>query len=115
ATLAMLGGCALPRPPADLASGAPERWYAPLPHDGHLADLRQWWEQLGDPLLAELVTASQAASPDVATAGRRIAEARSNRVSARAAMLPSVNGNVSVVRGNSLSQGGASSFGGAQA
>jgi outer membrane protein, multidrug efflux system len=108
----LLAACAVSRPPPSPATAAPPQWYAPLPHGGRLADLRQWWEQLGDPLLADLVAAAQSASPDVATAGRRIAEARADRVTARASMLPSLDANVSVVRGNSLT---GSPLGGSQA
>jgi outer membrane protein, multidrug efflux system len=110
----LLAACAVARPPSSPATTAPPQWYAPLPHGGQLADLRQWWEQLGDPLLADLVAAAQSASPDVATAGRRIAEARADRVTARAAMLPSLDANVSVLRGNSLtgSPAGGSPVGG---
>lgn len=115
AGLLLLAACALQRPPASVASAAPPRWYAPLPHDGHLADLRHWWEQLDDPLLVDLVAAAQAASPDVATAGRRIAEARSNRVTARAGMLPSLDASVTAVRGNSQSlSGGTPAIGSSQ-
>src|SRR4051794_18603608 len=100
AALAWLGGCAASRPPAQVAAAAPPRWYAPLPHGGSVADLQQWWEQFHDPLLVDLVAAAQAASPDVATAAGRIAEARANRVAARAAGLPTVDANVSAIRGN---------------
>lgn len=98
--LLLLAGCAAPRPPASVASPAPPRWYAPLPHGGALADLTQWWRQFDDPLLVDLVAAAQAASPDVATAGARIAEARSARVAAGAAMLPGVDASAQVSRGN---------------
>jgi multidrug efflux system outer membrane protein len=98
--LLLLAACAAPRPPAAVAGDPPPRWYAPLPHDGALADLRQWWQQFNDPLLAELVEAAQAVSPDVATAGARIAEARAARVAAEASMLPSLDASVSATRGN---------------
>jgi NodT family efflux transporter outer membrane factor (OMF) lipoprotein len=98
--LLLLAGCAVPRPPSTVASAAPPRWYAPLPHHGSLADLKQWWQQFNDPLLVDLVEAAQAVSPDVAAAGTRIAEARFARVAARAAMLPSVDASVAATRGN---------------
>jgi multidrug efflux system outer membrane protein len=100
AGLLLLAACAVPRPPAAVAGDPPPRWYAPLPHGGALADLRQWWQQFGDPLMAQLVEAAQAVSPDVATAGARIAEARAARVAAQASMLPSLDGSVSATRGN---------------
>ncbi len=102
AGLLLLAGCAVSRPPATAASYAPPQWYAPLPHGGTLADLHQWWTQFDDPLLVDLIDAAQTVSPDVATAGTRIAEARSNRIAAGAAMLPAVDASVSAQRGNSL-------------
>ncbi|HEY0826222.1 MAG TPA: efflux transporter outer membrane subunit [Ramlibacter sp.] len=98
--LLLLAACAVPRPPESVARDAPPRWYAPLPHGGRLADLKQWWQQFNDPLLVELVEAAQTASPTVATAGTRIAEARAARVTAQAAGLPRVDANLSATRGN---------------
>jgi NodT family efflux transporter outer membrane factor (OMF) lipoprotein len=98
--LLLLAACAVSRPPSSVSSAAPPRWYAPLPHGGSVTDLKQWWQQFDDPLLVDLVAAAQAASPDVASAGTRIAEARANRVTARAAMLPSVDVSSSATRGN---------------
>jgi NodT family efflux transporter outer membrane factor (OMF) lipoprotein len=103
--LLSLAGCAVPRPPESVASQAPPRWHAPLPHGGKLADLKRWWLQFDDPLLIELIEAAQAASPNVATAATRIAEARSNRVAANAAMLPAVDASTSISRGNALTGG----------
>lgn len=98
--LLLLAGCAAPRPPSTVAADAPPRWYAPLPHGGTFADLRQWWQQFDDPLLVDLVEAAEAASPNVAAAGARIGEARASRVAARAAMLPSVDASAAASRGN---------------
>ena len=100
AVLLWLAGCAVSRPPAEVAERAPPQWYAPLPHGGTLADLRQWWQQFNDPLLVDLVEAAQTVSPDVATAGTRIAEARAARVAAQAALLPAVDGSSALSRGN---------------
>ncbi|HEX2548099.1 MAG TPA: efflux transporter outer membrane subunit [Ramlibacter sp.] len=98
--LLFLAGCAVPRPPAATEAVAPSRWYASLPHGGTLADLTQWWQQFNDPLLVDLVAAAQDGSPDVITAGTRIAEARAARTSAQAALLPGVDANLSGQRGN---------------
>src|SRR3954465_12416981 len=98
--LLLLAAGAAPRPPSAASAEAPPRWYAPLPHGGSLADLRQWWQQFDDPLLVDLGEAAQPVSPAVATAGSRIAEARANRVAARAALLPSVDASVAATRGN---------------
>ena len=100
AGLLVLAGCAVPRPPAAVPAAAPPQWYAPRPHDGRLADLTQWWQQFNDPLLVDLVAAAQTASPTVASAGARIAQARATRVSARAALLPTLDATLSATRSN---------------
>lgn len=100
--LLLLAGCAVPRPPSSVSSEAPPRWYASLPHGGTLSDLRQWWQQFNDPLLVDLVEAAQTANPTVAAAGTRIAEARSARIAARSALLPTLDGTASLQRGNAL-------------
>ena len=95
-----LAGCAVrARPPALVDSAAPQ-WYAPLPHDGKLADLTQWWQQFNDPLLVQLIESAQTVSPNVAAARSRIGQARANRTSARAALLPTLDGQASLARGN---------------
>jgi NodT family efflux transporter outer membrane factor (OMF) lipoprotein len=100
ALLPWLAGCAVSRPPAAAQSDIPERWYAPLPHGGTTADLRRWWQQLGDPVLLDLVNAAQAASPTVASARSRIEQARATRVAAAAALLPTLDAQASASRGN---------------
>jgi NodT family efflux transporter outer membrane factor (OMF) lipoprotein len=77
----------------------PAQWQAPLPHDGRVADLARWWQQFDDPLVAQLVDAAEQASPTLAAAQSRIAQARATRTAAGAALLPAVNGNASAVRG----------------
>jgi NodT family efflux transporter outer membrane factor (OMF) lipoprotein len=94
-----LAGCSLTRPPAHVEAPVPAQWHAPLPHGGSLASLADWWRQLDDPLLVELITAAEAASPNVASAAARVAEARSTRVQAGAALLPSLDGTASASRG----------------
>ena len=101
AAVSWLAGCAaINRPPAEVAAPTPPQWYAPLPHDGTLADLQRWWQQFNDPLLIELIEAAQNASPTVATAGSRIAQARASRIAAGAALLPTLDANAAAQRGN---------------
>ncbi|MDQ0071808.1 NodT family efflux transporter outer membrane factor (OMF) lipoprotein [Variovorax boronicumulans] len=107
-----LVGCGLTRPPAKVEAPFPPQWNAPLPHGGSLASLADWWRQLDDPLLVELIAAAENASPNLASAAARVAEARSTRVQAGAALLPSLDGTASASRGvsgSSFSGGGASS------
>ncbi|HYF20995.1 MAG TPA: efflux transporter outer membrane subunit, partial [Ramlibacter sp.] len=97
----LLAACGtITRPPPDAALPAPAQWHAPLPHGGQLADLSRWWQQLGDPLLAELIEAAQATSPTVASAASRIEQARATRAAAGAALLPSLDASASASRGN---------------
>ncbi|WP_399680213.1 efflux transporter outer membrane subunit [Xenophilus sp.] len=105
-----LAGCALGRPPAQVEAPVPARWQSPVPaealaHGGSLSSLDQWWRQAGDPLLADLVDAAQAASPSVASAAARIAEARASRVQAGAALAPNLEGTLSATRSASPTTG----------
>lgn len=103
----LLGACATTAPPlaAPPAGHTPRQWYAPLPHEGTLTDLRQWWQQTKDPVLLALIDAAQAASPTLAAAQARIAQARAVRVGAQAAMAPGVSGHASLSRGNAQAPG----------
>lgn len=106
----VLGACALQAPPDQVSANMPSQWFAPLPaqvqaaglpHNGTLTDLSQWWQQQGDPLLVELISAAQAVSPTIATARSRIEQARATRVAAGAALLPSLDASASASRGRS--------------
>ncbi len=110
-----LSACAL-SPPAKVALPAPAQWQAPLPHNGSQTDLDHWWRQQGDPLLVQLISSAQAASPDIAAAGARIAASRAQRVAASAALLPSLDAGASISRANqqSLQPGGTTSLAGLQ-
>ncbi|MEZ5606745.1 MAG: efflux transporter outer membrane subunit [Burkholderiaceae bacterium] len=105
-----LSACGLTRPPAQVDAPVPPTWQsappdaaATLPHAGSQAMLAQWWQGAGDPLLAELIEAAQAASPNLASAAARIAEARATRVQAGAALAPTLDGSLTANRGNSMS------------
>lgn len=98
-----LAACGVTRPPAAVQAPAPTQWRSPvpadaLPHHGSTADLAHWWRQAGDPLLAELIEAAQAASPNVASAAARVTEARGARTQAGAALAPRLDGNLSATR-----------------
>jgi len=110
-----LSACAL-APPAKVDNPTPPQWHTPLPHNGSLTDLNGWWRQQGDPLLAQLIDAAQAASPTIASAGSRIAQSRAQRAAAGAALLPSLDASVSVSRANQQSTlpGGTTSQAGLQ-
>jgi len=82
---------------------APQQWQAPLPHNGSQADLATWWRAQSDGLLVELIESAQAVSPTVASAASRIAQSRSERVAAGAALAPNVDAAASVNRANQQS------------
>ena len=98
-----LCACALSPPAAKVAAPVAPQWYASPAHNGSVTDLANWWQRQGDPLLARLVEAAQAASPTVSAAGSRIAQSRAQRVAAGAALLPSVDAAASVGRTNQQS------------
>lgn len=120
AAAVLLSACSLTRPPASVSAPVPAQWHAPLPAGwsgpatiGSLPALTDWWRQLDDPLLVELIDAAQAVSPTLASAAARIAEARATRVAAGAALLPSLDGALTGTRSNSgTSAGGSSASGG---
>ena len=99
-TLLLLGGCAVSRPPEAAHANVPAQWHAPLPHNGALVDLTRWWQRFGDPLLVELIDAAQQASPGVAAAGSRIAQARAARIAAGESERPRLDASASLARGN---------------
>ena len=67
---------------------------------GGLGDPASWWQQFDDPALPVLVAAAQAASPDLASAAARIAQAEATRAAAAGrAAGPQVNGLLSASRG----------------
>jgi NodT family efflux transporter outer membrane factor (OMF) lipoprotein len=97
---ALLAGCAgTPPAPESLKTAAPAQWHAPLPHQGQSADLTRWWQQFDDPLVAELVTAAETASPTLAAAQSRLAQARAARTAAGAALWPTLDASASLTRG----------------
>jgi NodT family efflux transporter outer membrane factor (OMF) lipoprotein len=101
AVVCSLAGCAAPSQPPGAAAAAPPQWYGPLPHDGSIARLNEWWRQWDDPLLAELIEAAQSASPTVSAARSQIEQARAARIATGAALLPTLDASASAARGNS--------------
>lgn len=95
----LLSACAGLMPPQQVAVDVAPAWQAPLPHQGSVTVLSNWWQQQGDPLLAGLIAAAQDLSPSVAQAQAHIATARANQAAARAALLPNLSAQASANRG----------------
>ena len=95
----LLSACAGFMPPTQVESSIAPAWQAPLPHQGQVSNLAQWWQGQGDPLLVELITAAQAVNPSVSQSLARIEAARTNQALARSALLPNVSTQVGVSRG----------------
>lgn len=73
---AVLGGCAVQRPPAPPPPVVPAQWYAPpLAHQGRTAELAGWWSRLGDPVLSDWIGRAQTHSSSVAAARAQVATA----------------------------------------
>lgn len=101
----LLAACATPPPTTTTVTPAVQ-WQAPLPHEGSVGQLSQWWLQLNDPLLVELINAAQTASPTLASARSRIAQARATRISSGAALGPTLDLTANGSRGFNESVGG---------
>ncbi|WP_144371384.1 efflux transporter outer membrane subunit [Vogesella urethralis] len=99
AALTLLGGCATvgpaytaPTPP--LAS----QWQAPQAHDGKLASLLDWWQQLDDPVLHRLLTVTEQQHPSLQSALAAIDSARADVDSAALAGVPTASLSASATR-----------------
>lgn len=103
AVMAALSACATQMPAPHVAAQEPQQWQAPLPHNGSQADLATWWRQQSDALLVQLIESAQAVSPTVASAGSRIAQSRAERVTAGAALAPTLDAAASANRSNQQS------------
>lgn len=99
----VLAGCASTAPalPESASTRVAAQWHAPLPHDGRVDGLRQWWSQFDDPLIPYLIETAQRASPTLAQAAANMANARASSVTSGAALLPSLDLAASATRGRS--------------
>ena len=103
---ALLNGCALldslklkQTPEAIVKeSKLPANWQAPLPHDGKVEKLSEFWQQFNDALLLELIDSAQQVSPNIAAAKTRIAQARSARINQVAIARPNLDATFSTSR-----------------
>jgi outer membrane protein, multidrug efflux system len=110
--LSLLSGCAgllpLRKPGPDFDPSVSKESLAPawvatlpasgLPHNASAANLAQWWQQLNDPVLVDLIAAAQTQSASVAQANARVAQARSGLVQVQAAALPTLDATLAQTR-----------------
>ena len=93
ATVAVLAGCAGPRPPtpSDAAVTPPQAWRTPVSQAA--ADVSAtWWEGFGDAGLTRIVAEALANNDDVKIAAARVEEFLGQAELARAQQLPRVDG-----------------------
>jgi outer membrane protein, multidrug efflux system len=108
--IAGLSGCAgvlpLVKPgpefdPAKATEVMATKWYASsakVPHNADQKNLLNWWAQLGDPLLLELIQAAQINSATASQASIRLAQARNGLAQVDASALPSLDASGSFSR-----------------
>ena len=104
APLALTACAVLAPPPAEVHAPLPTAWQggtAPA-GGGQAAQLKAWWQRWNDPLLLTLLDSAQQASPTVAAAATRVAQARQAVVGAGASASPQVNASGGVGRAVAL-------------
>ena len=99
ATILTLSACTSLLPPTQVPMVVATAWQAPLPHQGSVTALSDWWQRQGGVLLADLVLAAQDVSPSVSQALSRIEAARASQAAARALLLPGLSAQASASRG----------------
>ncbi len=99
ATILTLSACTSLLPPTQVPMVVATAWQAPLPHQGSVTALSDWWQKQGGVLLADLVLAAQEVSPSVSQALSRIEAARASQAAARALLLPGLSAQASASRG----------------
>jgi len=94
----MITGCSTMRslPPQPQVT-VPDSWGQALhtPASATGDDLSQWWTQLDDPTLSQLITEALAANPGLRIAQANLREARARRSMARADLFPTVTASLS--------------------
>jgi multidrug efflux system outer membrane protein len=109
AAMVLVAGCAVG--PAYKAPQATDqaRFEASLPavpQGQSVAELRSWWSQFDDPLVAELVDAAQGSNPTLAQALARIDQARAAAGYASGARYPELSAGASANRGRYMGADG---------
>ena len=88
------------------------QWNSPLPHDGDVKALAQWWAGWNDLALVTFINAAQTNNPTLEQAAARINQARATQGIVGSTVLPTVAGDANAQRGNSQTGlGAATTFG----
>lgn len=106
---ALLAGCASVGPDyAEPVLEVPAAWSRAdgATDTARRGDLARWWEQLGDPLLTELIAEALAAAPDLQAAQARLRQARARRDLAGAERFPTVSVSATASRSRSSAETG---------
>ena len=105
--LLIFAGCAVGPDYQTPDKQTPDAWNSPLDTGlaGGEADVTEWWDSFGDPMLADLIARAAEGNLDLRMAVLRIRQARALRGVAAGALLPSLTGNSSYQR-SKLSGGG---------
>ncbi|MGY3447735.1 efflux transporter outer membrane subunit [Bradyrhizobium sp. USDA 4353] len=88
----LLAGCAVGPDYITPDFGTPQRWSSDRSQPAQRLELAQWWRNLGDPLLDQLMGEAVGGNLDVAAAKARIREARATQRQAVGALFPTVSG-----------------------
>ncbi len=80
------------QPPATASLSLPDGYSGPTAAPGEAANLGNWWNRFGDPVLENLVDRALSANLDIAQAVARLRQSRELVVQAGASRLPTVNG-----------------------
>ncbi len=105
-----LGACAITAPAPEVGAAWPTAWQHGQPqsiadqaaHGGQTPQLLAWWQRWDDPLLVSVQASAQQASPSVAAAATRVAQARHAVVGAGAVGSPALSASAGVARAVSL-------------
>lgn len=95
-------------PPAPAALAVPDRFVAASDQSPPAeANLAQWWQVYGDPVLSDLIGRALVANPNVDIAGARLRQARASLTAAQATLWPTLDLSGSYSRSETLRGGGA--------
>ncbi len=69
-----------------------DHWHATLPHGGRTVELLSWWSSFKDSSLTTLIATAESENPSIESAAAEIEKSRATLASARADLLPSLDG-----------------------